>query len=113
MAYALISATMWILAWAVVFMRKLAPRRVIGCVFGLQFLALPCGFAAAKLMQWYAAGHIGAELLPYVGFAAVTVLVVAYVFVHFMKFFFGTPKAAKAPKTRPEVPAALTVEVTE
>ena len=54
---------------------------VIGCVFGLQFLALPCGFAAAKLMQWYAAGHIGAELLPYVGFAAVTVLVVAYVFV--------------------------------
>ena len=31
----------------------------------------------------------------------------------FMKFFFGTPKAAKAPKTRPEVPAALTVEVTE
>lgn len=80
-AYALISATMWILAWAVVFMRKLAPRRVIGCVFGLQFLALPCGFAAAKLMQWYAAGHIGAELLPYVGFAAVTVLVVAYVFV--------------------------------
>ena len=80
-AYALISATMWILAWAVVFMRKLAPRRVIGCVFGLQFLALPCGFAAAKLMQWYAAGHIGAELLPYVGFAAVTVLAVAYVFV--------------------------------
>ena len=80
-AYALISATMWILAWAVVFMRKLAPRRVIGCVFGLQFLALPCGFAAAKLMQWYAAGHTGAELLPYVGFAAVTVLVVAYVFV--------------------------------
>lgn len=43
-------------------------------------------------------------------FAAV---MVAYVFVHFMKFFFGTPKAAKAPKTRPEVPAALTVEVTE
>ena len=32
-------------------------------------------------MQWYAADHIGAELLPYVGFAAVTVLVVAYVFV--------------------------------
>ena len=30
-----------------------------------------------------------------------------------MKFFFGTPKAAKAPKARPEVPAALTVEVTE
>ena len=43
-------------------------------------------------------------------FAAV---MVAYVFVHFMKFFFGTPKAAKAPKARPEVPAALTVEVTE
>ena len=43
-------------------------------------------------------------------FAAV---MVAYVFVHFMRFFFGTPKAAKAPKTRPEVPAALTVEVTE
>ena len=43
-------------------------------------------------------------------FAAV---MVAYVFVHFMKFFFGTPKAAKIPKARPEVPAALTVEVTE
>lgn len=79
-AYALITATMWMLAWAVVFMRKLACRRVIGCVFGLQFLALPCGFAAAKLMQWYAAAWVGADLLPYVGFAAVVVLVVAYVF---------------------------------
>lgn len=79
-AYALISTTMWMLAWAVMFMRKLAPRRVIGYVFGLQFLALPCGFAAAKSMQWYAVSHTGADLLPYVGFAAVAVLVVAYVF---------------------------------
>ena len=65
----------------------------------------------------YAAGYsipalpvIEALIVVETLFAAV---MVAYVFVHFMKFFFGTPKAAKAPKTRPEVPAALTVEVTE
>lgn len=79
-AYALITATMWMLAWAVMLMRKRAPYRVIGCVFGLQFLALPCGFAAAKFMQWYAAAQADADLLPYVGFVAVVVLVAAYAF---------------------------------
>lgn len=80
-AYALIVATMWMLAWSVAFMRKTPPRRVIGCVFGLQYLALPCGFAAAKLMQWCAGAPASSVLLPYVGFAAVAVLVVAFVFV--------------------------------
>ena len=80
-AYALISATMWMLAWSAVFMRKVPPRRVIGCVFGLQYLALPCGFAAAKLMQWWASPQASSELLPYVGFAAVAMLVIAYVLV--------------------------------
>ncbi|WP_302964679.1 helix-turn-helix transcriptional regulator [uncultured Adlercreutzia sp.] len=80
-AFALISATMWMLAWSVAFMRKVAPRRIIGCVFGLQYLALPCGFAAAKLMQWWAGAAASSALLPYVGFAAVAVLVAAYVFV--------------------------------
>lgn len=80
-AYALIAATMWMLAWSVAFMRKMPPRRVIGCVFGLQYLALPCGFAAAKLMQWCAGAPASSVLLPYVGFAAVAVLVIAFVFV--------------------------------
>ena len=80
-AYALISATMWMLAWSAVFMRKVPPRRVIGCVFGLQYLALPCGFAAAKLMQWWASPQASSELLPYAGFAAVAMLVIAYVLV--------------------------------
>ena len=62
-------------------------------------------------LMMYAAVTLIPMVLPLATlFAAV---MVAYVFVHFMKFFFGTPKAAKAPKTRPEVPAALTVEVTE
>lgn len=80
-AYALIVATMWMLAWSVAFMRKVPSPRVIGCVFGLQYLALPCGFAAAKLMQWWAGAQASSGLLPYVGFAAVAVLVVAYVLV--------------------------------
>ena len=37
--------------------------------------------AAAKLMQWWAGAQASSGLLPYVGFAAVTVLVVAYVLV--------------------------------
>lgn len=42
---------MWLLVWSVVFMRHVPPRRVVGLVFGLQYIALPCGFGAAKLMQ--------------------------------------------------------------
>ena len=62
-------------------------------------------------LMMYAAVTLIPMVLPLATlFAAV---MVAYVFVHFMKFFFGTPKAAKVPKARPEVPAALTVEVTE
>ncbi len=55
-AYALISATMGFSPGPWCSCAKLTPRRVIGCVFGLQFLALPCGFAAAKLMQWLRRG---------------------------------------------------------
>lgn len=80
-AYALITATMWMLAWSVVFMRHIPARRIVGLVFGLQCLALPCGFGAAKVMQHLATLSEGFDLLPYVGFFAVAVLVAAYVFV--------------------------------
>lgn len=80
-AYALMSAAMWLLVWSVVFMRHVPPRRVVGLVFGLQYIALPCGFGAAKLMQQLAAASASSDLLPYVGFSAITLLVVAFVFV--------------------------------
>lgn len=38
---------------------------------------------------------------------------VAYVFVHFMKYFFGTPKAAKAPKAAKEQVTAPVAEISE
>ncbi|MCI8424845.1 MAG: helix-turn-helix transcriptional regulator [Adlercreutzia sp.] len=80
-AYALICATMWMLAWSVVFMRHGPARRVVGIVFGLQSLALPCGFAAAKLMRALLGGTVAAAgALPYVSFAAIIVLVAAYAF---------------------------------
>lgn len=80
-AYALMSAAMWLLVWSVVFMRHVAPRRVVGLVFGLQYIALPCGFGAAKFMQQLAAVSASSDLLPYVGFSAIALLVVAFVFV--------------------------------
>ena len=80
-AYALMSAAMWLLVWSVVFMRHVPPRRVVGLVFGLQYIALPCGFGAAKLMQQLAAASASSDLLPYVGFSAIALLVVAFVFV--------------------------------
>ena len=43
-------------------------------------------------------------------FAAV---MVTYVFVHYMKFFFGTPKGAKAPAPAVEAPAVLMPEIVE
>lgn len=43
-------------------------------------------------------------------FAAV---MVTYVFVHYMRFFFGTPKGAKAPAPAVEAPAVLTAETAE
>lgn len=70
-AYALMSAAMWLLVWSVVFMRHVPPRRVVGLVFGLQYIALPCGFGAAKLMQQLAAASASSDLLPYVGFSAI------------------------------------------
>ena len=80
-AYALITATLWLIAWSVVFMRRLPARRVVRTLFGLQCLALPCGFVAAKAIQGVAAGLGGTSLLPYVCLIAVVVLVVAYAFV--------------------------------
>lgn len=62
-------------------MRHVPPRRVVGLVFGLQYIALPCGFGAAKLMQQLAAASASSDLLPYVGFSAIALLVVAFVFV--------------------------------
>ena len=43
-------------------------------------------------------------------FAAV---MVTYVFVHYMRFFFGTPKGAKAPAPAVEAPAVLMPEIVE
>lgn len=43
-------------------------------------------------------------------FAAV---MVTYVFVHYMRFFFGTPKGAKAPAPAAEAPAVLMPEIVE
>lgn len=75
------SAAMWLLVWSVVFMRHVPPRRVVGLVFGLQYIALPCGFGAAKLMQQLAAASASSDLLPYVGSPLLRCSSSAFVFV--------------------------------
>lgn len=74
--------------------------------------------AFGKGMQTLYAAGVTIPALPMVEalialetvFAAV---MVTYVFVHYMRFFFGTPKGAKAPAPAVEAPAVLTAETAE
>lgn len=74
--------------------------------------------ALGKGMQALYAAGVTIPALPMVEalialetvFAAV---MVTYVFVHYMRFFFGTPKGAKAPAPAVEAPAVLTAETAE
>ena len=74
--------------------------------------------ALGKGMQALYAAGVTIPALPMVEalialetvFAAV---MVTYVFVHYMKFFFGTPKGAKATAPAAEAPAVLTAEAAE
>ena len=80
-AYALIMPTMWMLAWSIVFMRNGKSRPVIGWVFGLQFLGLPLGFAAARGMQSLVRITDSYTMLPYATLLATVLLALAYAFV--------------------------------
>lgn len=74
--------------------------------------------ALGKGMQALYAAGVTIPALPMVEalialetvFAAV---MVTYVFVHYMRFFFGTPKGAKAPAPAVEAPAVLMPEIVE
>ncbi len=88
------------------------------CYAAMTFPFVISAMALGKGMQALYAAGVTIPALPMVEalialetvFAAV---MVTYVFVHYMKFFFGTPKGAKATAPAAEAPAVLMPEIVE
>ncbi len=50
-AYALVIPAAWMLAWSVVFMGRISPRRAFGTIFSMQYLGFFFGFLAAQACE--------------------------------------------------------------